>query len=211
MASPLFGIEPEDERRRWSKKDKQHLEVKCPAVIERYKYMGGVDLCDRMISYHKMGARTTRWNLRVKSHFIDLALSNCWIEGRLDSRAKMQLCDFRESVALELINSVDESLSSSDSDNVQPPRGRVSALPAIVSRVVNARHLPVACDLPILLGAGKKAARARHASNVRGVMCSSVSALRDRVSKNSAQSRVRHFVPFASLGQFASLRQCRLC
>ena len=206
MASPLFGIEPEDERRRWSKKDKQHLEVKRPAVIERYKYMGGVDLCDRMISYHKMGARTRRWNLRVISHFIDLALRNCWIEG-----AKMQLYDFRESVALELINSVDESLSSSDSDNVQPPRGRVSALPAIVSRVITAKHLPVACDLPILLGAGKKAAMARHASNVKGAMCTSVSALRDRVSKNSTQSRMRHFVPFASLGQFASLRQCRLC
>ena len=150
MASPLFGIEPEDECRRWSKKDKQHLEVKRPAVIERYnKYMGGVDLCDRMISYHKMGARTRRWHLRVISHFIDLALSNCWIEGRLDSREKMQLYDFRESVALVLINSVDESLSSSDSDTVQPPpRGRVSALPAIVSRVVAAKHLPVACDLP---------------------------------------------------------------
>ena len=121
MASPLFGIEPEDECRRWSKKDKQHLEVKRPAVIERYnKYMGGVDLCDRMISYHKMGARTRRWNLRVISHFVDLALSNCWIEGRLDSREKMQLYYFRESVALVLINSVDESLSSSDSDTVQP-------------------------------------------------------------------------------------------
>lgn len=148
MASSVFGKEPEDECRRWAKKDRHHVAVRRPAVIAKYnKYMGGVDMCDRMISYHKMETRTRRWNFRVISHFIDLALSNCWIQHRVERpQSKMQLYDFRLSVALSLISCIDSS-DSSDSDTAPPKRGRVSALPAVASRVTSAKHLPVACNL----------------------------------------------------------------
>ena len=157
MASSIYGLEPEDDCQRWSKKDKVHVVVRRPAVIAMYnKSMGGVDLCDRMISYHKMETRTRRWNLRVIAHFVDLALSNCWIENQIDSQLKMQLYDFRIAVALALINAEAPSSDlSSDSDSeAEPRRGSVSALPDRASRVSSAKHLPIACDL-------KNAARCR--------------------------------------------------
>ena len=71
-----FLAEPRDDCRRWCKKDRTHVGVRRPAVIATYnKYIGGVDMCDIMISYHKIETRTRRWNFRVIAHFIDLALS----------------------------------------------------------------------------------------------------------------------------------------
>ncbi|KAI0208408.1 hypothetical protein LSAT2_030110 [Lamellibrachia satsuma] len=150
MASSIYGVEPEDDCRRWSKKDRAHVQVRRPNVITQYnKNMGGVDLCDRMISYHRMEARTKRWNLRVISHFIDMVLSNCWIEHRIDSQSTMQLYDFRSTVALALMNAEPESSCDSDtsSEAEQGQRRRVSALPDLASRVQAAKHLAVAYDL----------------------------------------------------------------
>ncbi|XP_014674623.1 PREDICTED: piggyBac transposable element-derived protein 2-like [Priapulus caudatus] len=53
IASSAFGVEPQDTCRRWSKKDREHIEVNKPFLISKYNQsMGGVDLCDRMIAYH---------------------------------------------------------------------------------------------------------------------------------------------------------------
>ena len=142
MASSIYGLEPDDDCQRWSKKDQVRVVVRRPAVIAMYnKSMGGVDLCDRVISYHKMETRTTRWNLRVIAHFVDLALSNCWIENRIDSQLKMQLYDFRIAVALTLVNA-------------EVPTGtlRLSQDEAVYQLCLTVRlacHLPViiACDL----------------------------------------------------------------
>ena len=114
-------------------------------------------MCDRMISYHKMVIRTRRWNSLVIAHLIDLALSNCWIQHRIDHpESKMQLYDFRLVVGLNLI-SCESTNSSSDSDPDDAPlaRGRIIPLPAIASRITSAKHLPVACDM-------KNAARCRR-------------------------------------------------
>ena len=126
---------------------KVQVVVRRPAIIAN-KSMGGVDLCDRMISYHKMETRTTRWNLLVIAHFVDLALSNCWIENWIDSQLKMQLYDFRIAVALAFINAEAPSSDlSSDSDSeAEPRRGSVPAQPDRASRVSSAKHLPIACD-----------------------------------------------------------------
>ena len=158
LASSVHGKEPQDDCRRWCKKQKTHLVVRRPAVIAMYnKYMGGVDMCDRMISYHRMETRTRRWNFRVIAHFIDLALSNCWIQARQEHpTSTMQLYDFRLAIALTLMR-CESTDSSSDSDPEDAPiaRSRTTPLPAIASRVSSAKHLPVACDM-------KNAARCRR-------------------------------------------------
>ena len=67
------------------------------------KYMGRVDLCDRMVSYYRFSSRTNKWQVRVLHHFIALALQNAWLLYRLDSikgnKPYDQLIHFRFHVA----------------------------------------------------------------------------------------------------------------
>lgn len=85
MASIFTGASPLHDVRRWDKKEAKYVLVPCPNTVASYnKSMGGVDLCDRIISYYRIAMRTKKWPVRVFWHFIDLAISNCWIEYRLD-------------------------------------------------------------------------------------------------------------------------------
>jgi len=115
MASSVHGKLPQDSCRRWSKKDKQYIQVSRPSIIKEYNCkMGGVDLCDRMLSYYKMHIRSKKWTVRTMMHFVDLALVNAWFLYRQDmvardARAKdiMQYLMFRMDVAETFMATVD--------------------------------------------------------------------------------------------------------
>ncbi|GBP76560.1 Structural maintenance of chromosomes protein 1A [Eumeta japonica] len=66
----------------------------------------GIDLCDRLIAYYRSSMRTRRWPVRAFSHFVDLAIVNCWImytrccshEG-ITAKDKLGLLQYRLNLA----------------------------------------------------------------------------------------------------------------
>ncbi|KAF2886361.1 hypothetical protein ILUMI_19813 [Ignelater luminosus] len=55
MMSTYVGNIPIRDVRRFSKKDNIHITVPCPKAVTVYnKYMGGVDLLDSMLGYHRI-------------------------------------------------------------------------------------------------------------------------------------------------------------
>jgi len=160
MASSVHAKIPEDICRRWSKKEKKYVEVKRPSIVRAYNAkMGGVDLCDRMISFYRMKARTKKWTVRTILHFVDLALVNSWLLYKEDKMKQktpakdiLQFLAFRIEVAQFYLAVVDDEIfddsSAGDSDDGQPPaKRRVTSIPAKAQRTSCARHMPEMDDI----------------------------------------------------------------
>nr|XP_050037660.1 piggyBac transposable element-derived protein 3-like [Dermacentor andersoni] len=105
--SSLHGQEPQDTCRRWSRKEKKHIDVPRPDIVRMYNVsMGGVDMADRIISYYRIKARVNKWTIRAIFHLFDIALSNSWVQYTRDMRSLkkqrkeiLKYMQFRQSVA----------------------------------------------------------------------------------------------------------------
>lgn len=72
--STYAGAIPEDTTKRYDRKDKKRTEVSRPFSIQEYnKFMGGVDLMDRMIAHYPHGFKNKKWYLRVFFHFLNVS------------------------------------------------------------------------------------------------------------------------------------------
>ena len=59
MLSTYAGAEPEDEVQRWDRKEKNIVTISRPFAIAEYnKFMGGVDLIDRIIAHYPLASKT---------------------------------------------------------------------------------------------------------------------------------------------------------
>ena len=72
--------------------------------------MGGVDKMDFLPSLYRISIRSTKRNLKMYDHFIDVAICNSWLEYKMDNEHSnniknkyMDLLSFRNDVANGLI------------------------------------------------------------------------------------------------------------
>ncbi|XP_025202634.1 piggyBac transposable element-derived protein 3-like [Melanaphis sacchari] len=132
LLSTENGSTPHSKCKRWDNKNKKRIEVPIPQIIKNYNdYMGGVDLCDRMISFYRMKTRTNKWTIRAIFHLIDLAVVNSWIMYKQDQIRKEvpvkkihQLLDFKIQLSSELLEYDENSI------DYQKYSGRHNSLPS---------------------------------------------------------------------------------
>lgn len=150
LASNHEGIKPNDHCKRWSKRERKYIQVERPLVVKHYNdFMGGIDLCDRMIALYRIRNRSRKWTVRTILHFIDLSVANSWAEYKTDCKENnvpckniLQFLEFKLNVADKLMNATaSETNSSTSGDESERPSVRVP-LPDPKRRKTCAKHMP---------------------------------------------------------------------
>lgn len=155
LASTHVGMGPVDDCRRFSKQERKKVAVKRPAVVAEYNTcMGGVDLCDRMLSFYPTTMRTKKWTIRTLIFMMDVGVVNSWLLYKQDHRDLgthrkniMQLLDFKLELAHFLLAS-DKGFASTESDceALQLRKPAVVPLPSPSVRNLSASHMPEIVD-----------------------------------------------------------------
>ncbi|XP_045889736.1 piggyBac transposable element-derived protein 3 isoform X2 [Micropterus dolomieu] len=185
MVSTVHAEEPKDTCQRWSKMDKQYVNVTRPSIVREYSSkMGGLDLRDRMMSYYHMSVQTKKWTVRMLMHFTDLALANSWLLYRQDNidigtprKGIMQFLEFRMTVAQAYLSKCNsdgqhvllEHAHPSTTPPQQGPRRQVTPVRHISSRTTSACHLPEMVNLRNPMRCREKGCSGK--SRVRCVTC----------------------------------------
>ncbi|XP_030019430.1 piggyBac transposable element-derived protein 4-like isoform X2 [Sphaeramia orbicularis] len=83
LCSTIHSAYSGDTVLRWRKDAEGHFDrVPVPrptAVTEFNKYMGGIHLSDQMLGTNSVHRKTTRWNVTVFQHLLDIAVTNSYI------------------------------------------------------------------------------------------------------------------------------------
>ena len=106
LASNCVGSEQGPTVRRFSAKEKQHVDIPCPSVVHQYnKHMGGVDLSDMLMSLYRVRLRTMKWYHHIFFYLVNLSVIKSWLLYRRDldnlhaGASRMSLLDFQASIA----------------------------------------------------------------------------------------------------------------
>lgn len=110
LASTFVSYQEGETIKRWCAKEKCYKNICCPEMVHQYnKFMGGVDLCDMLMSLYRIKLRSKKWYTPIFYYLIKLAVTNGWLMYRrhmdlLEPNAKkrLSLLDFQISVANDL-------------------------------------------------------------------------------------------------------------
>ena len=110
LISSCIGVEPLKKATRYDKKQRETVEIDCPAIVQEYNAnMGGVDLLDSLTSLYKYSIKSRRWYLYIFFHTINMAVVNAWLWYRRHfdllkmNGSHMQLSDFQIQAANGLL------------------------------------------------------------------------------------------------------------
>lgn len=155
--STFIGPEMGENIGRWSGKEKKVIDIPCPQIIHEYnKHMGGVDLCDMLMSLYRIELGTKKWYMHIVYYCIGVAVTNGWIlykrhchQNGITQRSKLlTLLEFQARIADSLLHQRKPvPLGRPRYENKdQPPKRRRSANsvdPISDIQFDNVGHLPV--------------------------------------------------------------------
>ena len=75
--------------RRWNKKNTSFEEVERPVIVQVYNAnMGGVDLCDMLLSLYRIRQRTNKFYFHVVYYLLGISVTNGWLLYRRHQNQK---------------------------------------------------------------------------------------------------------------------------
>ena len=85
----------------------QSLDIPLPSPIRHYnQFMGGVDMSDQLISYHRVLRQTKRYWRSIFYHLLDIAVTNAFIIHKwiqMEAGKKITSGSFRDAMVLDII------------------------------------------------------------------------------------------------------------
>lgn len=95
-----------------------NVKVKPLTIIDYNKNMSGVDRCDQMVSYYSTPRKSVRWYLKIFFHLLDVSIWNgCWLYNKVSPKKK-SFIEFRDDIALALVNIDKESKAPSKQNSM---------------------------------------------------------------------------------------------
>ena len=94
------------------------VELPLPAAIKKYnQFMGGVDLSDQLISYHRVIRQTKRYWRTIFYHLLEIAITNAsiihkWMQMEAGKKAHTT-GNFRDAIVLDIISKYRSTTSGS--------------------------------------------------------------------------------------------------
>lgn len=74
----------------WSKKEGRFTDIEMPTMVVEYNsHMGGVDLCNMLLSFYRIHCRSTKYYMHVVFYCIGVAIVNGWLLYRWHMVYKM--------------------------------------------------------------------------------------------------------------------------
>ena len=156
LISSHYGVEPLGTCKRWSSKEKKHIDVERPLVVKEYNiHMGGVDLADMLLELYRTDLRSRKWYMRIVFYCLDVAVVNGWLlyrrhmeQKKVDKKAVLPLRNFRASIAHALAKKAKLPRkrgrpSSSPPQPAKHPRATAATRPVEDVRYDNIAHWPV--------------------------------------------------------------------
>ena len=142
IATNFVGIDPLGKIERWCTDDKVRKQIQSHRIILFYNEgMGGVDLCDMLISLYRITLKTRRWYIKIFWHCIDIAKVNAWLlykqhckEQGIGRRNQLSLLKFILKIADTLIHSNRQVCPVATPGKAGRPRKRKSQMEEATKR-----------------------------------------------------------------------------
>lgn len=168
LASTCFGSAPQVSVKRWSKTQREFVNVPCPRIVKEYnRGMGEVNIYDKQMECYRTWFKTRKWTWKVILHFIDFSVVNAWLTYVRDAKSNnipqkniKDLLRFRLEIAEFLMATDSKSKKRavfSDSEEENDEGGHKAKhskffnppvkMPCVDKRYDGVDHLPIADDI----------------------------------------------------------------
>ena len=110
IISNYLANEAGENARRWNKKNTSFVEVERSMIVQVYHAnMGGVDLCDILLSLYRIRQRTNKYFFHIVYYLLEISVTNGWLLYRrhqnqksIPEKDQLSMLEFQTDIANDL-------------------------------------------------------------------------------------------------------------